>query len=123
MTNASGYPTTRCTSSISESTAGGSPGMCTIVTCVLLKPSCMRSIVLSALTFGAFALTGACSTDSPVEPGPPTPVSLNLCPTLLPDWFAYQNEGGQWTQVTPNADGVVSFDATAKVSIARVIDF
>src|SRR5215212_323762 len=48
---------------------------------------------------------------------------LAFCASELPTWFAYQNEGGSWTRVQPNANNAFVFDASDKVGIAMVQDF
>src|SRR5688572_5315686 len=54
------------------------------------------------------------------SPAAPTPlpleqVTVSLCTDET--WFAYQNEGGAWTRALP-VGGVVTFQATAKVTVA-----
>ena len=48
---------------------------------------------------------------------------LAFCGSELPAWFAYQNQGGNWTRVQPNANNAFVFEASDKVAIAMVQDF
>jgi hypothetical protein len=75
-----------------------------------------------SLTLALALSIAACS--DPSGPGGSTrPITVNLCSGLAPGvWFAYQNEGGAWTKITPNSAGEISFDATEKVSVASAID-
>lgn len=55
---------------------------------------------------------------------PGTSLSIDFCSgSDTPLWFAYQNEGAAWTRVIPDANGTVSFVASAKVGIAFVQSF
>jgi hypothetical protein len=76
------------------------------------------------LVLASSALLSACS-DNPVtiDPGPKKPLSLSFCPSLMPTWVAVQSQGEGWTEVTPNAQGVVTAQVTEKVSIAVVQEF
>jgi hypothetical protein len=73
----------------------------------------------------ALAALGAAGCSDPA--GPPegtTPITLELCSGFgALGWVAYQNDGGAWTQLSPNFAGTVSFDATPKVSIAIGFSF
>jgi hypothetical protein len=76
-----------------------------------------RSVLL------ALALA-ACSDPSGPSDGRTRPITVNLCSALAPGvWFAYRNEGGEWTQVTPNGTGTIVFAATERVSVASAISF
>lgn len=69
--------------------------------------------VLLALALGAMAC------DNTNEPGgATTTLSLNTCDTQGLGWYAYRNTGGSWTRLQPNANGVITFEATEKVSLA-----
>src|SRR5687767_1092030 len=48
---------------------------------------------------------------------------LAFCSSELPVWFAYQNEGGNWTRVQPDANNAFVFEASDKVAIAMTSDF
>ena len=48
---------------------------------------------------------------------------LAFCSTELPVWFAYQNQGGDWTRVQPDANNAFVFDASDKVGIALTFDY
>lgn len=63
------------------------------------------------------AAIAACN-DSLAPNGGSGSLTLNLCSAFGTGWFAYQNEGGAWTEVKPNAARQVSFDASPRVSIA-----
>lgn len=78
-----------------------------------------RLLALALATLGA----AACS-DPAGPPAGTTPVALELCSGFGGfGWLAYQNEGGAWTQLSPNFSGSVSFDATEKVSLAVGFSF
>lgn len=47
---------------------------------------------------------------------------LAFCSGDLPVWFAYQNQGGNWTRVQPNANNAFVFDASDKVGVALTYD-
>lgn len=53
-------------------------------------------------------------------PGSTTPLSIDFCADENLLWFAYQNDGGAWTRVIPNANVTVSFNATQKFAVATV---
>jgi hypothetical protein len=81
---------------------------------------------MKALKAFALALVvGAAACSDPVGPnlnGPTRSITVSLCAALAPGvWFAYQNDGGPWTQATPNSNGQITFDATEKVSVATAI--
>jgi len=85
----------------------------------------MRLLKLPTLALAA-AVVGACGTDKAIGPGgigPKTTVSMNFCALAVPSWLAVQNTGGAWTRLSPNTQGVLTFDATEKVSVAIVLDF
>lgn len=73
----------------------------------------IRNSLAIVLLGGAIACT-----DSTAPGGPTSRVTLNLCSTFGTGWFAYQNEGSDWTALTPNRARQVSFDATRTVSVA-----
>jgi hypothetical protein len=53
----------------------------------------------------------------------PTPISIDFCTSPEANtlqWAAFQNEGADWMQLTPDANGTVSFTATEKVAFASV---
>ena len=66
----------------------------------------------------------ACSDSTPPIPAGTTPVTFSVC-SVLPGvnfgWFAYQNEGGPWTEINVGQDGRTTFNATNKVSVAMAI--
>lgn len=79
------------------------------------SPRTRRIAQLAALAAQVLALAG-CGTDGPTPPddaGGDVPV--RLCTEA--DWFAYRNEGGQWTRLVPQ-DGEMRFDATERVTFA-----
>ena len=49
---------------------------------------------------------------------PLTPITLDFCASDAPLFFAYQNDGEDWTPVTPDANASVFFKATDRVAIA-----
>ena len=76
----------------------------------------------------ALALGGVIACSDSTEPIPPgtTLLTFNLCGDLasLPfGWFAYRNEGGEWTKVNASSSGGFSFYATEKVSFALSLSF
>jgi hypothetical protein len=76
----------------------------------------------------ALALGAAIGCSDSTEPIPPgtTLLTFNLCGDLvsLPfGWFAYRNEGGEWTKVNASSSGSFSFYATEKVSFALSLSF
>jgi hypothetical protein len=48
---------------------------------------------------------------------------LDFCASEAPAFFAFQNEGGGWTRVTPSAGSAFAFQATEKVGIAMTFVF
>ncbi len=48
---------------------------------------------------------------------------LDFCASDAPVFFAYQNEGGNWTRVNAAADNSFSFDVTERVGIAMTFQF
>lgn len=50
-------------------------------------------------------------------------IVLAFCASELPTWFAYQNEGGSWTRVQPDANNAFVFDASDRVAVAMAFDF
>lgn len=74
----------------------------------------------TSLAIALLVSAAACSDPSgPIDNGQTRSITVNLCSGLAPGvWFAYQNQGGPWTRVTPNSSGQIVFDATEKVSVA-----
>lgn len=70
-----------------------------------------------ALLAGSFA---ACSDSIGPDPQDRVDLLLDFCSTEIPVFFAYQNQGGAWTRVTPDAEGTVSFQASPRVALAIV---
>src|SRR5688572_2319996 len=68
---------------------------------------------LTTLALAAAAL--ACGDSSAPTPLPVEQITVSICADEV--WFAYQNEGGAWTRGVP-VGGVVTFDATDKVTVA-----
>ena len=81
----------------------------------------MRSRWTSRLASPLLALSIASCRDS-TGPGAGDLVELLLdfCATETPSFFAVQNEGGQWTRVSPDAFGTFAFEATEKVGLAII---
>ena len=75
----------------------------------------MKRIATFVLTVGLLA---ACKGDGTGPSGPVEQVVMQFCDEFRPPWFAIQNEGEQWKQISVPATGPVTFDATEKVSIA-----
>ena len=55
-------------------------------------------------------------------PGATSSFSGDFCASEIPVWFAYQNTGGAWTQLTPDVNGTVTGQLTSKVALAIVWD-
>ena len=68
------------------------------------------------------AFSTSCSDGTGIDPTLEE-IVLAFCASELPVWFAYQNEGGSWTRVQPNAQNAFAFDAADRVAIAIVNDF
>jgi hypothetical protein len=49
---------------------------------------------------------------------PLIPITLDFCASDAPLFFAYQNDGEEWTQVVPDANASVFFKATERLAIA-----
>ena len=66
------------------------------------------------------ALLSACNSDGGIGPFDKTSVTVNLCSEFVSPnvWIAVQNQGEAWKEVTPDGSGILTFDATDKVSIA-----
>jgi hypothetical protein len=71
----------------------------------------------------AFAALGACSDGTGPDPVIVGPLTLDFCATEAPVFFAYQNDGGEWTSVDGTNDDSFTFDATERVAIAMAFDF
>jgi hypothetical protein len=74
----------------------------------------------AAWMFIALAVAG-CGIDVN-DPGAENPmeIKLDFCSNETPIWFAFQNSGGPWTVVTPDAAGTFTFNATNRSAIAFV---
>src|SRR5688572_16007367 len=82
----------------------------------------MRSRWKAVVAAPLFALSTSCSDGTGVV-GPLENLVLAFCASDLPVWFAFQNDGGDWTRVQPDANNSFAFEATPKVAIAMVFDF
>lgn len=71
----------------------------------------------------AFAALGACSDGTGPDPVIVGPLTLDFCATEAPVFFAYQNEGGDWTRVDGTIDDSFTFETTERVAIAMTFDF
>jgi hypothetical protein len=80
----------------------------------------MRLSLVAALALSAVVVS-ACA-DGITGPGPKAPVSLDFCEGTTPIWFAIQNETEEWEEISGDAAGTFTFDATPQVSIALVVD-
>jgi len=74
-----------------------------------------RAFALTSLVFFA-----ACSDSTPPEPQKLVDVLLDFCSNDTPAWFAYQNQGAQWTPISANSEGTYSFTANNRVVLAFV---
>ena len=75
-----------------------------------------------ALLAAPLFVFGSCTDGTSIDPTLEELV-LAFCASELPSWFAYQNEGGSWTRVQPNANNAFVFNASDRVGIAIVYDF
>lgn len=50
-------------------------------------------------------------------------LTLDFCTAEAPVWFAYQNQGGDWTRVDGTLDDTYTFDVSERVAIAMTFDF
>src|SRR5687767_15271355 len=71
----------------------------------------------------AIAALGACSDGTGPDPVIIGPLTLDFCATEAPVFFAYQNDGDDWTSVEGTADDSYTFEATERVAIAMTFDF
>ena len=71
----------------------------------------------------AFAALGACSDGAGPDPVIVGPLTLDFCATEAPVFFAYQNDGGDWTRVEGTIDDSFTFDASERLAIAMTFDF
>jgi hypothetical protein len=83
----------------------------------------MRLTRAVAFALAATSVAACSDTTDPTTNGDTTPITVDLCASAAFGWFAYQNQGGPWTQITPNSNGQLAFDATDKVSVAVSISF
>lgn len=60
--------------------------------------------------------------DLTVGPGAfaPRDLALDFCSNETPVWFTYQNQGGDWVRVTPDAAGTFRFTASYRVVLVYV---
>jgi hypothetical protein len=83
----------------------------------------MRRRWRNLLAAPVVVLSVSCN-DSPTTIDPTLDeIVLAFCASELPTWFAYQNEGGSWTRVQPNASNAFVFDASDRVAVAMTFDF
>lgn len=73
-------------------------------------------VTISASQVGVSPDPQATLTVVVVAPKPTTDITLAFCNDVVPNWFAYQNEGFNWKQGQP-AGNLFSFAATDKVGI------
>ena len=81
----------------------------------------MRRRWKTLLAAPLLAFSSSCTDGTTIDPTLEE-IVLAFCASELPVWFAYQNEGGSWTRVQPNANNAFAFDASDKVAIAMVQD-
>ena len=62
----------------------------------------------------------ACSDSTGPDPDDLVEVLLDFCSPRTPIFAAYQNEGRDWAQVTPDAAGTIGFQATERFGLALV---
>lgn len=66
---------------------------------------------------------GACSDGTGPSRAIVDNLVLDFCASDAPVFFAYQNEGGNWTRVNSAAGNSFSFDVTERVGIAMTFEF
>ena len=71
----------------------------------------------------ALAALGACSDGIGPDPVIVGPLTLDFCATESPVFFAYQNDGGDWTEVEGTIDDSFTFEATERLAVAMTFDF
>ncbi|HMC54728.1 MAG TPA: hypothetical protein VKH19_06110 [Gemmatimonadaceae bacterium] len=76
-----------------------------------------RSFAVSFLC----ASIAACSDST--GPGTDSELALDFCASDAPIFFAYQNDGGAWTALTPDASVTYHVPATEKIALAFVHQF
>lgn len=76
-----------------------------------------------ALAASLLALSAACSDGIGPDRTIAGRLTLDFCSDETPVFFAYRNDGGNWTTVDPNAESSFIFDVTEKVGIAMTFDF
>lgn len=64
--------------------------------------------------------TAVACTDTTGPGGDLVDVMLDFCTGDVPAFFAYQNDGGPWTPLSPDASGTVAFQAADRVVLAIV---
>lgn len=74
------------------------------------------------LLIAPFVVSASCVEGTSIDPTLEELV-LAFCSDELPVWFAYQNQGGDWTRVQPDANNAFVFDASDKVAVAMTFDF
>lgn len=87
------------------------------------------ALVVMTAAYAALALLAACSDSTSPSygpPGPGTPVAVEFCADEAPNWVAFQDGDGAWTEARPTASGTrVRYEQTFNanrggVAIARV---
>ena len=82
----------------------------------------MRSRWMTLGVAPALALGLSCSDGTGPDTGDLETFVLAFCASELPVFFAYQNEGEQWTRVQPNNNSF-TFDASPRVGLAITYDY
>jgi hypothetical protein len=77
--------------------------------------------IIAAAPF--LALAGACSDGIGPSRDIVGALTLDFCAGEAPVFFAYQNEGGDWTRVTGDGSNTFSFDVTERVAVAMTFNF
>ena len=70
----------------------------------------------------AIAALGACSDGTGPDPVIVGPLTLDFCSNEVPIFFAYQNDGADWTEVQGTSDASFTFEATERVAVAMTFD-
>jgi hypothetical protein len=83
----------------------------------------MRSRWMTVALAPAVALTLSCSDGTGPSSDELEQMVLAFCASELPVWFAFQNEGGEWTRVPSNSSNAFDFQVTPRVALAFTYDY
>ena len=78
---------------------------------------CRRALFVNLLWTTLFV---GCAADESVGPQDLTPVVFAYCPSGVPLWAAFRNEGAAWQRLEFDASGRTEFAATPRFGMAFV---